>query len=85
MMQSMQEIITEKLQKSLDPSQLEVVNESHLHKGHSGDDGSGESHFKIVISGGKFQSESRVKKHQEVYEILSKEMMSIHALSISIR
>ncbi|MFT5744639.1 MAG: BolA protein, partial [Paracoccaceae bacterium] len=38
------------LTDALAPDALEVVNESHLHAGHAGDDGSGESHWRIVIS-----------------------------------
>ncbi|MGZ3264831.1 MAG: BolA/IbaG family iron-sulfur metabolism protein, partial [Croceibacterium sp.] len=31
------------------PTRLEVLNDSARHHGHSGDDGSGESHFTVVI------------------------------------
>ena len=34
---------------TLSPQALEVINESALHSGHAGDDGSGESHWRIVI------------------------------------
>ena len=39
------------LEKAFAANTLEVINESHKHSGHSGDDGSGESHWRIVIAG----------------------------------
>ena len=47
---SIEVTIKERLEASLAPSELVVTNQSHLHAGHAGDDGSGESHFKIEIS-----------------------------------
>ena len=43
--------IREKLSEAFRPTRLEVVNESHRHAGHAGDDGSGESHFAVLIRG----------------------------------
>ena len=81
----MAKIIENKLQEALTPSHLEVINESHLHAGHAGDDGSGESHFRIVISFDKFEDLSRVNKERAVYGALADEMKIIHALSIQIK
>jgi BolA protein len=41
--------IEARLTAAFHPSVLVVVNESHRHAGHAGDDGSGESHFHITI------------------------------------
>ena len=41
---SMKQEMEAALQAAFAPSALEVVNESHKHAGHAGDDGSGESH-----------------------------------------
>ena len=38
------------LEKAFAANTLEVINESHKHSGHSGDDGSGESHWRIAPS-----------------------------------
>ena len=81
----MVEIIENKLHDALEPSFLEVRNESHLHAGHAGDDGSGESHFCLVIASDKFKGLSRVNKERIIYDVLVNEMKIIHALSIQIK
>ena len=83
-MQTMQDRITEKLTEALEPSYLQVINESHLHKGHAGDDGSGESHFSIAIKSCSLDGIGKVQKHQKIYSILREEMKVIHALSIRV-
>ncbi len=71
------------LQDSLHPDQLKVINESHLHAGHSGDDGSGESHFQIVIVCSQFAALSRIERHRMVFGILQSRLENLpHALSI---
>ena len=79
---SMKEIIEQKIQEALDPVSVEVINESHLHKGHRGDDGSGESHFKLKVVSSAFEGKSRLARHKIVFEILSEQVQQIHALSI---
>jgi BolA protein len=80
----MEETIRRKLAESLNPSVLEVVNESHLHAGHAGDDGSGETHFRVKVVSAAFSSMTRVEMQRLVYEILKMEMgIGIHALSIN--
>ena len=80
----MEQKITEKLQKALNPTHLAVINESHLHQGHAGDDGSGESHFRIEVTSDQFKGTSRVAQQRDVYNILVDEMKIIHALTIQI-
>jgi BolA protein len=82
---NMQQKIEEKLQNALKPEILEVINESHLHAGHAGDDGSGESHFRLVICSHNFKENSRVGQQREIFNILKEEMDQIHALSIQIQ
>jgi BolA protein len=80
----MEETIRRKLAESLNPSVLEVVNESHLHAGHAGDDGSGETHFRVKVVSAAFSGMTRVEMQRLVYEILKMEMgIGIHALSIN--
>ena len=76
--------ITEKLRAELQPSALTVVNESHLHAGHAGDDGSGESHFRIEIASAQFDGLSRIARERLVHKVLSEEIPLIHAISIKI-
>ena len=40
-----------------------------------------ETHFKLIIASDDFIKLSRVKRHQLIYQILSKVMKEIHALS----
>ena len=42
-------IIAERLRAALVPTRLEVTNDSDRHRGHSGHDGGGESHFTVTI------------------------------------
>ena len=81
---NMTQRITRKLEIGLNPTQLDVINESHLHAGHAGDDGSGESHFKVEIASELFNGKSRVAQQRLVYKVLHEEMLLIHALSITI-
>ncbi len=76
--------IRAKLEQSLAPSLLEIVDESHRHEGHSGTKPSGETHFNIVIVSALFAGKTRVARHRMVFEIL-KELMDapVHALALS--
>lgn len=78
----MTETIRAKLAQSLQPSRLEIVNESAKHAGHAGDDGSGESHFRVLVVSKAFEGMGRVERQRTVYEALQQEMTVIHALSI---
>lgn len=67
------------------PERLEVVNESHRHAGHAGDDGSGESHFRMAIRAPTFAGQSRLARHRAVHAALGPEIMGrIHALALEI-
>jgi len=80
---SLQSRMREKLTLSLHPTQLDVVNESHLHAGHGGSPGTGESHFRLLIVSGDFQGKSRVERHRIVNELLREELRDgVHALAI---
>jgi BolA protein len=64
---------------------LEVINESGLHSGHSGDDGSGESHFRVVIRAPEFGAMNRLARHRAVHGALGAELIGkIHALALEI-
>ncbi len=83
MTQGMQETIREKLARGLLPLALEVENDSHRHAGHAGDDGSGESHFRVTIVSESFNGKSKVERQRMVYDLLKYEMSGpIHALSV---
>jgi BolA family transcriptional regulator, general stress-responsive regulator len=79
---TIKERMEDKLKAALAPTHLEVINESALHAGHAGDDGSGESHFKLVVVSSAFDGMSRLERQRYVYEILSQEIQQIHAISL---
>ena len=66
------------------PDRLEVVNESHKHAGHSGDDGSGESHFRIVIRAAAFGSMTRVARHRAIHHALGDLNQRVHAIALDV-
>ncbi len=71
---------------SLSPQHLEVINESALHSGHAGDDGSGESHWRVVIKAASLDDMSRIARHRAVHSALGKGIIGrIHALAIDIQ
>ena len=52
------------------PSRLDVINDSARHHGHAGDDGSGESHFTLVIESSEFAGKSRLERQRMVNRAL---------------
>jgi BolA protein len=80
------EIIAARLTAALAPSQLEVSNDSAQHRGHLGDDGTGESHFTVRIESPAFQGVSRVERQRMVNRALADLLAErIHALAIQAR
>ncbi len=78
--------IHSRLTSALDPSRLEVVNDSHHHAGHMGDNGTGESHFTVRIESGHFSGKSRVERQRMVNHALADLLeQRIHALAIRAR
>lgn len=79
----MEDTIRRKLERGLRPFALEIVNQSHLHAGHAGDNGSGESHFKVTVVSEAFNGKGRVERQRMIYNLLESEMNGqIHALSL---
>ena len=78
--------IRDALMRVLSPEHLEGINESHLHAGHSGDDGSGESHWQVVIGATSLDGKSRLAKHRAVHDALGHDIIGqLHALAITFR
>lgn len=75
--------ITRKLTEAFSPDALQVVDESHLHKGHAGARPEGESHFRVRITAAAFSGRSRVEAHRLVYAALAGEIAEgVHAIAI---
>ena len=78
--------IEERLRAALSPTRLAVLNDSAKHRGHAGDDGSGESHFTVEIEAEAFAGKSRVERQRAVNAALGDLMRErIHALAIRAR
>lgn len=76
--------IETRLKGAFAPHLLVVENESHLHGGHAGDDGSGESHFRVMIRAEVFAPMSRVARHRAVHQALGDLNTRVHAIALDI-
>jgi BolA protein len=77
------ETIRNLLQKALEPTVLEIFDDSSSHAGHPGASQSGGGHFYATIVSGAFEGKTLVQRHQLVYAALGDLMRTdIHALSI---
>lgn len=69
--------------QNLKPEKLEVIDQSHKHKGHAAWREGGGTHFDVLIVSSEFEGKSQLQRHKLVYNLLKKELEdSIHALSI---
>ena len=80
---SVSETIKKKLISQFRPTNLEIIDESHLHSGHVGARPEGETHFRLIISSETFIGKTRIEKQRQIYKALKEELAGpIHALSI---
>lgn len=78
--------ITARLTEAFAPESLIVSNDSGRHRGHSGDDGSGESHFSVEIVASAFSGVSRLERQRMVNRALGDlPGQRVHALAIKAR
>jgi BolA family transcriptional regulator, general stress-responsive regulator len=70
----------------LEPVQLDLVDESAHHAGHSGAQPGGQTHWRLTIVSARFAGQSTVARHRMVYQALGELMQNpIHALAITAR
>lgn len=75
--------IRERLMIALEPTRLDVANESELHAGHRSSPGTGESHYRVLVVSPKFAGQSRVQRHRLVNEALGDIVGGrVHALAL---
>lgn len=76
------ELMRERLHQALQPTALEIIDESHLHAGHAGArDGRG--HFRVRVVSQAFRGQRPLARHRLIYAALGELMTTdIHALSI---
>ena len=81
---SVQARLREKISAAFAPDRLDIVDESHLHKGHAGHDGRGESHFRVTVVSSAFSGQSRVARQRAVYTAVADELADrVHALALT--
>ena len=77
------EQINQILTKGLNPVEIQVVDQSHLHEGHAGARPGGQTHFLVTIVSDAFGDKSRVECHRMINELLADLLKDqVHALSI---
>ena len=73
--------IKQKLVDALDVSSIEIIDETHKHKGHPQSSG---GHFRLIIVSRNFEGLSLIERHRLIYKTLGSMMKKeIHALSIN--
>ncbi|KAF2151929.1 bola domain protein [Myriangium duriaei CBS 260.36] len=86
-MTPMEDAMKKKITDALEPTTLEIFNDSHLHSHHKAMQGSTskETHFRVNITSAAFQSKPQPARHRLVYALLKDEMAAeggIHALQL---
>ena len=78
-------LMEQRLNDALNPSTMELTDESAAHAGHVGaqDYAGGESHFRLSITSAQFAGLGTLARHRLVYHALGDLMqLRVHALSI---
>ncbi len=80
-------LLDQRLRELLQPTSLEVVDESFQHSGHVGANGTGfGTHFRVKIASPLFEGKTPVARHRLVYDALQDFIdQGLHALAIEAR
>jgi BolA protein len=80
------EQMAQRLRSMLQPTRLEVLDESAAHAGHAGANGSGfGTHFRVRIASPFFTEKTRVQRHRLVYDALQDFIdQGVHAIAIEV-
>lgn len=75
--------IRQRVTAALAPSEIDVIDEGHLHKGHEGArDGRG--HFRVRVVSNRFAGLRPLQRHRLVYDAVGDLMQTdIHALAVA--
>ncbi|HEY5048083.1 MAG TPA: BolA family protein [Rhizomicrobium sp.] len=75
--------IRDRLVRAFAPVELEVLDESARHAGHTGARPGGSTHFQVRIVSSGFSGLSRLERQRAVHAVLAQELQTdIHALSL---
>ena len=79
------EEIRERLEAAFKPRTLVIRDDSERHRGHSGYQEGGESHWHVAIEAEAFALMSRIERHRAVHAALGAEIVGrIHALELKL-
>lgn len=82
---TIKERIERKLTTEFAPHSLEVIDESELHRGHSGYLEGGETHFRVVMRSSALKGLSRIAQQRAVMACVGEEMHErVHALALDV-
>ncbi|MBO6771523.1 MULTISPECIES: BolA family protein [unclassified Thalassospira] len=71
------------LTEHFSPVELQIIDDSSKHAGHSGADPRGESHFSVLVVSEKFEGQNRVNRQRLVYGALDTLLKErVHALAL---
>ena len=77
--------VKEKINEKINPENIILVDNSHLHTKHKSFD-SNKFHLKLIIKSKKLKNMDKIAAHKEIFAILKNEMKGkIHALEIEIQ
>lgn len=76
-MSEMEQHLKQQLETSLNPTHLEVINESHQHSGPAS-----ESHFKLIVVSENFKDLKLIDRHRFINKLFTEELKDIHALAM---
>ena len=80
----MKNTILKLLTEHLQPTKIELTDQSASHAGHNEAAKAGGTHFDLKIVSAKFIGKSRVERHRMIYKILDAQLKGqVHALAIT--
>ena len=81
----MDDLIKHLIEENFEPLEMVLINESHKHAGHAGDDGSGETHYRLQVVSKAFESQSRIQRQRAVMLVLKPAFdRGLHAISMAL-
>ncbi len=84
-MKSLIDIVEEKIKKNIPDSNIEIIDNTHLHKHHKSFNKS-KTHLKIIIQSDILRNLNRIDSHKKIITILKDEIQTkIHSLEIKIK
>ena len=82
---NMEERIRSIIEAGLSPQKLTIDNRSHLHQGHGGDNGTGQTHFQLIVEDKNLRQLSRIDRERKINSLLKPLFAEgLHALQIKV-